>query len=88
MNPIDQVKSTIAELENALLTEHPQMPLLLKSILAQLKSDPDVITLMTEEDIGIIVQGLKKQTKTEISASKTKGTSAKKQMSMSIGTDL
>lgn len=71
-----EVKEAIASLQNSLLSQHPEMPILLRKIHQQLKADPDIVTLLTEEEIGVIVNGLSKQTNTviatSISKSKTK----------------
>lgn len=74
-----QIKEKTLALEQALLSSHPSMPSLLKDIWLTLKANPDQVTLLSEEDIGIVVRGLKQQTKTEISttALKTKGKSLK-----------
>lgn len=76
MNLSEQIKENVAALESALASQHPTMPSLLQSIWKQLKANPDCVTLLTEEEIGVIVNGLKKQTATEIATvalkSKTK----------------
>lgn len=61
-----EVKEKLARLQNALLTAHPTMPTLLREIHSNLKMDPAVVTLFSEEDIAIVVNGLKRQTATEI----------------------
>ncbi len=71
MNEID-LKLKIAELQDMIHAAHPRMPLLLKDIHLLLKSDPDNVTLLTDEDIAIIVSGLKKQTMTEITTATLK----------------
>jgi hypothetical protein len=68
MSQMNSIQMQIAELEQAMLAAHPRMPLLLKDIHTALKSDPANVTLLTEDEIGIIVAGLKKQTATEITA--------------------
>jgi len=72
-----QLKGKIAELQEQILAVHPRMPTLLREIHTLLKSDPTNITLLDEDDISIIVSGLKKQTQVEISQATLK-TSAKK----------
>lgn len=76
MTPHEQTRESVASLQNALLTAHPQMPVILRTVLQKLKNDPDVVTLMTEEEIGVIVSAAKKHTGVEIAAiaqkSKTK----------------
>lgn len=79
MTPQEQVKEKILLLETALLEAHPKMPVLLKEIHDVLKVQADIATLLEEDEIAIIVQGLEKQTNTELaSAIKTKETKAKK----------
>lgn len=62
----------VSELQNALLTLHPTMPVLLREIHNHLKKDPEIVTLMTEDEIGVVVNGLKRQTTTEIVTSISK----------------
>lgn len=64
----EAIRMKIAELQECILAAHPRMPTLLREIHTVLKSDPENVTLLSEEDIGIIVSGLKIQTKTEITA--------------------
>lgn len=56
----------LQDLEEALLTQHPKMPVLLMMIHKQLRTDPELVTTLSEEQIGVIVNGLKIQTKTEL----------------------
>ena len=76
MNLNEQISEKILSLNNALTSQHPTMPSLLQDIWKVLKANPDCVTLLTEEEIGVIVNGLKKQTATEIATvalkSKTK----------------
>lgn len=53
-------------LRDAIHTKHPTMPVLLMQIHKQLTADPEIVTLLNEEGIGIIVKGLEIQTKTEL----------------------
>ena len=71
----------IASLQNAIHTAHPTMPILLKEIHTILKNDPSNVTLLSEEDISIIVSGLKQQTRTEI----TQATMKKKTSLKNVG---
>jgi restriction endonuclease S subunit len=67
-----QIKEKIASLQEQLLSQHPQMPTLLREIHATLKSYPEQVTLLSEEEICTIVSGLKKQTATEIATTALK----------------
>lgn len=72
MNITEQIKEKIASLNSALLSQHPTMPSLLREIHSTLKANPDCVTLLEEEEIGVIVNGLKRQTATEISTAALK----------------
>lgn len=58
--------SKMNQLQEAIHTQHPQMPQLLRVIHKQLLADPELVTLLNEEAIGIVVKGLEIQTKTEL----------------------
>ena len=71
------VKTKIAELNNALLTSHPTMPVLLREIHNHVRRDPELVTIISEEEIGIIVNGLKQHTQTVLVTTATKSTTTK-----------
>jgi hypothetical protein len=82
-----EVREKLAQLEASLLAGTPNMPVLLRDIHRTLKADPDVVTILSEEECNILVRGLKKQTATEIAIGAVKG--KKKSMSkMQVGLDL
>ena len=58
------IREKIGSLQSALLERHPRMPNLLQEIHTTLRAQPENVTLMTEEEIRIIVSGLEKQTNT------------------------
>ena len=68
----EAIHMQIAELQELILSKHPRMPMLLRDIHKILKSDPDNVTLMDEEDIAILVSGLIEQTKTTITTTALK----------------
>ena len=70
-NTLD-IQAKIAELNTALLTAHPMMPTLLRTIHNQLRKDAELVTLLDETEIGIIVNCLKVQTHTELVTSVVK----------------
>ncbi len=80
-----QVREKLATLEAALLDDTPNIPILLRDIHSTLKQDPDVVTILTEEECAILVKGLKKQTATEIATKAVKKTSKKAMSKMTIG---
>lgn len=64
MNQADMIKMQVASLQAALVANTPQIPGLLREIHKQLATNPDCVTLLTEEEIASIVQGLEKQADT------------------------
>lgn len=75
-----EISEAIADLSDKLLSQHPEMPHLLRKIHQTLKANPECVTLLSEEQIGIIVNGLSKQTQTTIAttiSSSKKGKSIK-----------
>jgi hypothetical protein len=87
MTPHEQAREKILQLESALLSSHPTMPGLLREIHTQLKNDPEIVTLLSEEEIHIVVSGLSKQTMTVLTAA-AKTSSTKKSLSKSTADDL
>ena len=57
-----ELKEKLAALQSALLSQHPTMPTLLREIHMALKKQPENVTLLSEEEVHVIVQGLEKQT--------------------------
>jgi predicted transcriptional regulator len=74
----------IAELEQALLSSHPSLPTLLQQIHRAIKQDPDAVTLLSEEEIGVIVNGLSRQTQTAIAVSISSGKKGKSIKSIGV----
>lgn len=77
MTPSEQLKEQILTLQAQLLESNPNLPTLLRTIHTQLRTDPDLVTTMNEEDIGIIVSGLSRQQMTIIATSISKGNKGK-----------
>lgn len=77
MTPSEQLKEQILTLQAQLLESNPNLPTLLRTIHTQLRTDPDLVTTMNEEDIGIIVSGLSRQQMTTIATSISKGNKGK-----------
>lgn len=85
MDIATQIKEKITSLEEALLASNPQMKTILREIHTTLKENPEVVTLLNEDDIHIIVNGLEKQTATELAttiATKKSGSKALKNISL------
>jgi hypothetical protein len=76
--------SKMNSLAQAIHTQHPTMPVLLMQIHKQLRTDPELVTTLDEDAIGIIVRGLQIQTKTELVAEATKPTKKKKNPAVSL----
>lgn len=69
--------SKLTELHEAIHKQHPQMPILLRTIHKQLMEDPELTTLLNEEAIGVVVTGLQIQTKTQLITIATKESKSK-----------
>ena len=63
-----ELQSKIQTLDERIKTAHPLMPVLLREIHTVLRAQPDNVTLLSEEEIKIIVNGLMKQTSVVFSA--------------------
>lgn len=68
--------SKMNSLAQAIHAQHPTMPVLLMQIHKQLRTDPELVTTLDEDAIGIIVRGLQIQTKTELVAEAVKKSSS------------
>jgi hypothetical protein len=78
MSMIDQnLQMKISSLQDAILSSHPTLPILLKEIHTTLKQDPAIVTLLSDDEINVIVSGLQKQTKISIAESAAKKVSSK-----------
>jgi DNA polymerase III psi subunit len=84
MTPHQTISLKISELHQSILTDHPTMPTLLREIHQNLKLDPENVTLLTPEQVAVIVSGLSKQTDTTITASILKGTKGKSAKNLSV----
>lgn len=62
----DQVREKLIELEAAINAHTPNLPSLLRTIHGQLKKDPEIVTLLSEEECSILVSGLKEHTQIEL----------------------
>lgn len=78
VTPLDnsqQIKHRIAQLQECLEVNAPTYQSLLHTIHQNLMKDPDVVHLLSEEEIGVIVSGLSKHKNiviaTTVSKSKT-----------------
>lgn len=72
MEPGFEFREKVLALQNALLSKHPQMPILLREIHTALKKQPENVTLLDEEGIGTIFQALENQTQTFLADSVAK----------------
>ena len=84
MTPTEQLQEQIAQLQQALITSNPGMPTMLRTIHRALQADAHTVTLLSKEEIGILVSGLLKQTNTVIATTAAKSSTKKlKNISMS-----
>ena len=67
-----QLSEKVASLASAILEKHPTMPTLLREIHTTLSKYPEQVTLLSEQEISIIVSGLSVQTNVAFAVSATK----------------
>lgn len=75
LTPYEQLQERVLALQTTILNKHPSMPTLLQDIWRTLKAQPENVTLMSEQEIAIIVSGL--QVQTNVSLAQTVSKSAK-----------
>jgi hypothetical protein len=80
----EAISIKIQELYNAVQSTLPNMPTLLRDIHSNLKQDPELVTLLTPEQVSIIVSGLSKQTQTTITTSILSGNKGKSLKKISV----
>ena len=85
LNISEQIAEKILSLQSALSLQHPTYPVLLREIHQTLKSYPEQVTLLDDEQIGVIVNGLKLQTRTEIATVAIKNSKTKSLKSIGVG---
>lgn len=84
LSQAEQIRESILGLEQALLANNPQMPTMLRTIHSALRADPETVTLLSDEEISIVVRGLMKQTQTTIAAEVAKAKSGKAMKNMDL----
>jgi hypothetical protein len=75
-------------LAEAIHKQHPTMPVLLRQIHTQLRNDPELVTTLDEDAIGIVVRGLQIQTKTELVSEVVKKSSGKSKKNPALTVDM
>lgn len=79
-----EIAIKISELEDAIKQAHPMMSTLLRDIHRNLQQDPEIVTLLSPEEVSIIVKGLSIQTQTTITTSIVSGTKGKAMKKMTL----
>lgn len=72
-----ELQSQLLQLQESILSAHPRMPGLLAEIHRALSAQPENVSLLSEEEVQIIVNGLQKQTRTEFAQSALKPAASK-----------
>lgn len=86
MTPHEQVKEKIESLAAIMISETPRLPSVLSDIRILLGKNPDVVTLLTEEEIGQLVSGMAVRANAKFAevVVKTKKVSAKNLTSLDL----
>jgi hypothetical protein len=69
------LREKVDALAAAILSRHPTMPSLLQQIHSTLSKYPEQVTLLSEDDIKIVVNGLEMQTQTHLASQVSSGSS-------------
>jgi len=72
IDPAYEVREKLAQLEESLLQATPNIATLLRDIHRTLKADPDIVTILSESEVSVLVNGLKKHTNIEIAVAAVK----------------
>ena len=56
MNLQEQLQGKIAEMSEILENSAPGLPTLLRTIHSQLKKDPNLVTILTDEECSVLVK--------------------------------
>lgn len=80
MTPHEEVSLKMETLRSALLADTPQLPMILSQIKVYLSKNPEVVTLLSEEEIGEIVRSAQTVSRIKLveNATKSKGKKALK----------
>lgn len=70
-NPDNPLMMQLAELEDALLKKLPEFRTILRDIHTKLRQDPEVVTILTEDEVSLIVSGLVTHANVDIIAPRT-----------------
>lgn len=85
---VDRVQSKIIELQEALDGAIPNFQFILKDIHDTLRADPEVVTILKEEEIAVIVKGLEKHSHIIVTPAKAKKAASAKSKAPISASDL
>jgi hypothetical protein len=80
----EAISIKIQELYDAVQATLPNMPTLLREIHSNLRQDPELVTLLSPEQVATIVSGLSRQTQTTITTSILSGSKGKALKKISV----
>lgn len=82
-------KNMLLELEDKLNNRVDNFPYLLRDIHQHLRRDPEIVTVLSDEEIGLIIRGIKTMTGTVLGTSATaKKTGGRSKKSMPVTADM
>lgn len=87
MTPTEQIQEKLLSLQEAIATANPRMPVLLQEIHRAVKNDPACVTVLSEDELAILVLGLKTHTAVSIVTTAPKA-AAKRSLSKVTTDDL
>lgn len=82
-------KNMLLELEDKLNNRVDNFPYLLRDIHQHLRRDPEIVTVLSDEEIGLIIRGIKTMTGTVLGTTATaKKTGGRSKKSMPVTADM
>lgn len=82
-----QIHDKIVELQEAIEQKVPSYKSILQTIHAQLKADPDLTHLLSDEEVGVIIAGLSQHKGIVINAATAKGIASGRAGKKVVGVD-
>jgi len=84
MNLQEQLSAKIDEIEQCLENNAPNLNTILQTVHRQLKKDSELVTLLSDKECSVLVNGLKQHTKIELACTALKSKPKKSLKSTTI----
>lgn len=86
--PLGELQLKLAELRTMLLQDHPLIPKLLQTIHAVMLEQGDLVVCLSDEEIGVFIQGLKNHMQVTVISEKAKKATSSAALKKATATEL